>query len=125
MMTLQSIVGADETLLLVDQEQRDWHPANDQMDGRELNGETMDGKTLTAFKKTPVTDELIVDLVRRALHASPYGQLPHLQAYCDNGRVTLQGRLPTYYLKQVAQVLIDAVPGVRDVDNDVSVFSPR
>ena len=85
----------------------------------------MDGKTLTAGEELPITDELIVVSVLQALHASPYGRLRHLQAYCDNGRVTLQGHLPTYYLKQVAQALIDAVPGVRDVDNDVSVFSPR
>ena len=91
----------------------------------EVNGEPMDGETLTVDEKRPVTDELIVDPVLQALHASPYGRLRHLQAYCDNGRITLQGHLPTYYLKQVAQALIDAVPGVRDVDNDVNVFSPR
>ena len=91
----------------------------------ELNGDPMDGETLTVDDELPLTDELIVDLVLKALHASPYGRLRHLQAYCDNGRVTLQGRLPTYYLKQVVQALIDTVPGVRDIDNDVKVFSPR
>ena len=85
----------------------------------------MDGETLTVDEKRPVTDDLIVDLVHQALYASGYGQLRRLQAYCDHGRVTLQGRLPTYHLKQVAQSLIDSVPGVRDIDNDVSVFSPR
>ena len=62
-----------------------------------LNGVPMDGKTLTAGEELPITDELIVVSVLQALHASPYGRLHHLQAYCDNGRITLQGHLPTYY----------------------------
>jgi len=56
---------------------------------------------------------------------SNYAQLRSLKACCDNGRVTLQGRLPTYFLKRVAQQAIQLVPGVRDIDNDVKVTGKR
>jgi osmotically-inducible protein OsmY len=75
--------------------------------------------------KTEMADDRIVDLVYEALKASGYGQLRALQVHSDDGRVTLQGRLPTYYLKQVAQLLVGSVPGVRDIDNDVKVLSPE
>ena len=71
------------------------------------------------------TDDQILDLVHQALKATGYGQLRRLCAYCDNGRVTLQGRVPTYYLKQVAHESVNAIPGVRDIDNDLKVTSPR
>lgn len=71
---------------------------------------------------THKTDEQIVVLVYEALSCTGYGQFLRLKAYCHNGRVTLQGHLPTYYLKQVAQTVIRAVAGVRDIDNDVKVL---
>lgn len=70
-------------------------------------------------------DDQIVDEVYQALHDSGYVQLHALEVYCDNGRVTLQGRLPTYYLKQVAQTAIRLVDGILDIDNDVKVLRPR
>lgn len=68
-----------------------------------------------------MTDGQIVDRAYFALRASGYGQLLRLQIHCEDGRVTLQGRLPTYYLKQVAQSLVLSVAGIRDIDNDVKV----
>lgn len=67
------------------------------------------------------TDDQIVDLVYQSFRASGYGQFRQLKVYCDHGRVTLQGSLPTYYLKQVAQTVIRLIPGIRDIDNDVTV----
>ncbi len=73
--------------------------------------------------KSANTDEQIIDQVYQALQASGYGQLRNLQAYCENGRVTLQGRLPSHYLKEVAKSIVLEVPGIRDIDNDVKVQS--
>ncbi len=70
-------------------------------------------------------DEQIVDLACQALHSSGYSQLRHLQVSFEHGRMTLQGQLPTYYLKQVAQSVIQDVAGVREIDNDVRVSSVR
>lgn len=68
-------------------------------------------------------NQQIVDRVWQALHTSGYMQFSRLQVYFEHGRITLQGRLPTYYLKQVAQTAILSVDGVRDIDNDVKVIS--
>ena len=75
-----------------------------------------------------LTDATIAQLAQAALDSSRFPQLRNLKAYCDHGRITLQGRLPTWYLKQVAHECVLSVSGVRDVDNDVKVhagtFSP-
>lgn len=68
-------------------------------------------------------DHRIVDAAYRAFRASGYGQLLGLSVYCDDGRVTLQGRLPTFYLKQVAQSVLRSIDGIRDIDNDIKVQS--
>jgi osmotically-inducible protein OsmY len=70
-------------------------------------------------------DRLIVDNVQRALRASGYGQLLKLKAFCEHGRVTLQGCVPTYYLKQVAQSVLRSIDGIRDIDNDVKVTTVK
>ena len=70
-------------------------------------------------------DHQIVDAAYRALRASGYGQLLSINVYCDHGRVTLQGRLPTFYLKQVAQSVLGRVDGIRDIDNDVTVQAQK
>lgn len=67
----------------------------------------------------------IVNLVCQALNSSGYHQLRQLKVYFEHGRITLQGRLPTYYLKQVAQCIVLEVEGVREIDNDVTVFGHR
>jgi len=37
------------------------------------------------------------------------------------GVLLLQGRVPTYYLKQIAQTVVARVPGVERVDNRIQV----
>ncbi len=66
-------------------------------------------------------DRHLIDCAYRALRARGYGQLLKLKVSCDHGRVTLQGCVPTYYLKQVAQSVLKPIDGIRDVDNDVQV----
>lgn len=73
------------------------------------------------MRLTMVSDHSVVDLAKAALSGCGYSQFRQLQVYCENGRVTLQGRLPTYYLKQVAQTSIQSITGVRGVDNDIRV----
>lgn len=77
--------------------------------------------TIEGAEMMAARDRLIVDSVHRALRASGYGQLLKLRAQCQHGCVTLQGCVPTYYLKQVAQSVLKAIDGIRDIDNDVRV----
>jgi osmotically-inducible protein OsmY len=69
------------------------------------------------------SDEEILRLVRLALGASHYTQIQNLHVYCDHGRITIQGKLPSSFLKDVAQAAIHSVADVRDIDNDVHVRS--
>jgi hypothetical protein len=54
------------------------------------------------------------------------GYLPLRDATCIaiDGVVHLQGRLPSYYHKQVSQELTAGVEGVRHVMNRIEVFVP-
>lgn len=70
-------------------------------------------------------DEQILHKVKQVLHQCGYEQLRRVSTYCDDGRITLQGRISTYYLKQVAQELVRSVSEVRDVDNDLRVMCSK
>lgn len=71
------------------------------------------------------SDQQTVTLVHHALHSTGYPQLTQLQVYFEHGRVTLQGRLATYFLKQVAQTAAISVAAVREIDNDIRVSNCR
>ena len=63
----------------------------------------------------------VLDAVRRRLHESPYRFQRTVEVAYDNGVLTLSGRVPTFFLKQTAQVLASKVAGVRQVINLVDV----
>ena len=42
-----------------------------------------------------------------------------------DGVLTLEGRLPSYYLKQMLQTVLKDVDGVKQIDNKVNVDWPR
>lgn len=67
------------------------------------------------------TDDEILNDVHDAFRDSGFEQLKRIRAWCDHGRLTLQGRISTYYLKQVAQEIARKVPDIRDIDNDLDV----
>lgn len=92
-------------------------PARDRL----TNGECNKLEANDDHNEAAITDLKIEALVRQAFYASPYRQFLSLKVYCHSGRVTLQGGLPTYYLKQVVQTIVRTVAGVRDIDNDVKV----
>lgn len=89
------------------------------------NGTTASAALIEGPELIAARDHSIVDAAYRALRASGYGQLRGLSVHCDNGRVTLQGRVPTFYLKQVAQSVLKPIHGITDIDNDLSVQIPR
>jgi osmotically-inducible protein OsmY len=41
--------------------------------------------------------------------------------FCENGAIVLSGRLPSFYLKQIAQTIAASVDGVRRLENRVEV----
>ena len=64
----------------------------------------------------------IVENVRRRLHDSSYYYLRTITCACEEGVLTLRGRVPSYFLKQTVQVLAEKVEGVHHVVNLVDVM---
>ena len=49
--------------------------------------------------------------------------LDEIRIECSQGVLSVQGRLPSYYLKQLLQTVLRDVPGVERINNQVSVVS--
>ena len=69
-------------------------------------------------------DRLLAERVERALRATGYGPLRLIEVTVHAQYVILDGRVPSYYLKQVAQTIALTVPGARHVRNDLDVARP-
>ncbi len=61
------------------------------------------------------------DAAARILSTSPYHPIRHLTCTFHNGILTICGRLPSFYLKQVAQVAVSGIQGVSHIDNRIDV----
>ena len=67
----------------------------------------------------------IAEIAQAALRRSAYFELRGVSCDFAGGVLTLRGRVPTYYLKQLAQATVVDVPGVVEIDNRVEVALPR
>ncbi len=59
--------------------------------------------------------------VQEALNRTGHGELRRVRLECDGETVTISGRVPTFYLKQLAQCVAVATPGVGRVNNQLDV----
>ena len=67
-------------------------------------------------------DEQLLLAIEKALFITGYaGTLRGIQVEVHAGSVVLSGRLPSYYLKQTAQVNAMKVDGVVHVRNEIQV----
>jgi osmotically-inducible protein OsmY len=67
----------------------------------------------------------IVQAVERRLRESSYYYLRSIRCFYESGVVTLRGRVPTFYLKQTVQSIVEKIDGVEQVVNLVDVFDSR
>jgi osmotically-inducible protein OsmY len=67
-------------------------------------------------------NQLLVERVERALRATGYPALRTIDVSVQRGLVVLQGRVPSYYLKQKAQAITLSLSGVSELHNDVEVI---
>ena len=67
----------------------------------------------------------IVQAVERRLRESSYYYLRSIRCSYESGVVTLRGRVPTFYLKQTVQSIVEKIEGVEQVVNLVDVFDSR
>jgi osmotically-inducible protein OsmY len=66
----------------------------------------------------------VVQSIERRLRESSYYYLRTISAAYEAGVVTLRGRVPTFYLKQTVQALVERIEGVEQVVNLVDVVNP-
>ncbi len=59
------------------------------------------------------------------LRSSLYRELHFVSCDLRDGVMTLRGRVSSYHLKQVAQILVRGVEGVGQVDNRLEVVAVR
>jgi osmotically-inducible protein OsmY len=92
---------------------------------RERPGEETDAAQGTVLLLQQSQEDLcLAERVERALRATGYGPLRGIEVTVGECLVILGGRVPSYYLKQVAQSTALAVPGARQVRNDLDVDRP-
>lgn len=59
--------------------------------------------------------------IKERLHFTQHAALRHITFNIEGTTVVLYGRVPSYYLKQLAQVKVTCVPGIDRVDNRIEV----
>jgi hypothetical protein len=64
------------------------------------------------------------ELAERRLHSNSYLTLKNVSCDYREGVLTLRGRVPTYYLKQIAQSVVVDLAGVERIDNRIEVLGP-
>jgi osmotically-inducible protein OsmY len=72
----------------------------------------------------PVTPFAIAEMAERKLHSKPYQALKNVSCDWRDGVLVMRGRLPSYYLKQVAQEVVARLDGVDAIDNQIQVVNP-
>lgn len=65
------------------------------------------------------------DIIQDRFHRSPYLPLRRIECRLDDGVLVLRGRVPTYYLKQLAQTICRSLIGIRLVVNELRVDFPN
>ena len=78
-------------------------------------------RSSTMTHARPVSELALLAGVSEAFRQTGYGQLRRLDIECEADSVILAGRVPTYFLKQLAQAVALGVSGVACVDNGIEV----
>jgi osmotically-inducible protein OsmY len=71
-----------------------------------------------------VVDLDLAERIRRALNATGYSPLRAIEVAVHDGQISLRGRVPSYFMKQIAQATVMAVPGVGELCNELDVIRP-
>lgn len=69
----------------------------------------------------PNPDNQLMARIKRVLRRSGYAPLIQIRVVAERGNVSLEGQVPTYFLKQMAQTQILSLEGVRSLNNGLVV----
>jgi hypothetical protein len=74
------------------------------------------------FTNGTAADERIQETVRRRIDGCSYRIIfRNVTWHCNDGHLTLRGRVPNFYLKQVLQELLHGIEQVKQITNNVDV----
>jgi hypothetical protein len=92
---------------------------------------SLGGSPLSALQKEPASKTAPTDpgtdiarVAERRLHDHTYPALRNVSCENRDGTLILHGRVPTYYLKQIAQELIFRMQEIQHIDNRIVVGAP-
>jgi osmotically-inducible protein OsmY len=74
-----------------------------------------------AAETTLNLDSAVETQAQELLGQSNYLALRRLRCEFHDGSLVLNGRVPTFYLKQMAQTVVRQLPAVRRIDNRIDV----
>ena len=69
-------------------------------------------------------DDRLVRAVEERLRACHYWHLQSITCERKEGLLTIRGRVPSYYLRKIAEVLASQVDGVDEIMNVIEVVGP-
>ena len=74
----------------------------------------------------PRAYRFVENKARQLLEEHPHfhGRSDHVRCVCLNNRLVLQGKVPSFYLKQLAQEALRGLADVIRIDNQITVASP-
>ncbi len=84
--------------------------------------ETLTRAPLPADEASP---SLVLQRAAQVLRHAAYTPLTALRCEFRDGVLIVRGRVPSFHLKQIAQVLLSDVEGVGMIDNRVDVVDAR
>jgi osmotically-inducible protein OsmY len=77
---------------------------------------------MTHFDDAPLPiPSNLAQQVSHAIEANPYLTGRKLRFEAEQGRVVLQGRVASYFQKQMAQEALRYIEGVREIENQLEV----
>jgi osmotically-inducible protein OsmY len=85
------------------------------------------GSPVTDMETTPPVpaDRRLSEQIDQALRATGYLSLRDFSVTAADRVVTLKGRVPSYYLKQVVHSAVRDLPGVTQVRDEIEVYVSR
>jgi hypothetical protein len=86
-----------------------------------VNEHSVDGQSHAVLDPVSAANAIFEMQIHQALQRSGYLSLRSLEILIENGLVILRGQLPSYYMKQLAQVFVLGLVGVDEVRNEVQV----
>jgi hypothetical protein len=69
-------------------------------------------------------DRKLVEAATQRLRTSPYLSLRVVRCECKHGVLTLAGRVPSFYHRQIAQASVRDLAGLRQIDDQLIVQTP-